>query len=120
MYRDMLMRRNARIDDALDQFQKKNPSDLIVLFGNEYIPKMLEDPQNQKFKNVTLSGIFTDPAIQYPLVTNKEEAKLLMSHGIIPNNIIVRYPDGKTERVGVNLDWQIYKINWERQNFYQE
>ena len=104
MYRDMLMRRNARIDDALDQFQKKNPSDLIVLFGNEYIPKMLEDPQNQKFKNVTLSGIFTDPAIQYPLVTNKEEAKLLMTYGIIPNNIIVRYPDGKTERVGVNLD----------------
>ena len=104
MYRDMLMRRNARIDDALDQFQKKNPSDLIVLFGNEYIPKMLEDPQNQKFKNVTLSGIFTDPAIKYPLVTNKEEARLLISYGIIPNNIIVRYPDGKTERVGVNLD----------------
>ena len=104
MYRDMLMRRNARIDDALDQFQKKNPSDLIVLFGNEYISKMLEDPQNQKFKNVTLSGIFTDPAIKYPLVTNKEEARLLISYGIIPNNIIVRYPDGKTERVGVNLD----------------
>ena len=104
MYRDMLMRRNARIDDALDEFQEKNPSDLIVLFGNEYIPKMLEDPQNQKFKNVTLSGIFTDPAIKYPLVTNKEEARLLISYGIIPNNIIVRYPDGKTERVGVNLD----------------
>jgi len=89
-----LTERVSDVKSAIENLEE-NPSQIINLYGNSYIKKLLESPGGEKYKTVPLPPLLTDAANQYPLVASEELGKALVNAGVLSEGTVARLPTGE-------------------------
>ena len=74
---------------------EENPAEIINLYGNSYLTKLLASPGGEKYKTMPLPPLLTDAANQYPLVASEQIGKDLVSAGVFAVGTIARLPTGE-------------------------
>jgi hypothetical protein len=82
------------VQSAIENLEE-NPAEIINLYGNSYLTKLLESPGGEKYKTMPLPPLLTDVANQYPLVASEQIGKALLSAGVFAAGTIARLPTGE-------------------------
>mgnify|MGYP003626363346 FL=1 len=86
--------RISSVESAIKNLEE-NPAEIIGLYGNSYLTKLLESPGGEKYNTLPLPKPLTDAANQYPLVASDEIGKALVSAGVLAEGTIARLPTGE-------------------------
>jgi len=86
--------RISSVQSAIKNLEE-NPAEIIGLYGNSYLTKLLESPGGEKYNTLPLPKPLTDAANQYPLVASDEIGKALVSAGVLAEGTIARLPTGE-------------------------